>query len=85
MAIAMGCSSVESYSVRAAEESCSSVSVCKVYGASGETFSPCLPTGRETIYPGDPRWPYNTPGVCDAVRDGEVISTRQSAAGAPSR
>jgi hypothetical protein len=85
MLLATGCTSIESYSVRAAEETCGNVSVCTVYGASGTSLSPCLPTGRETIYPGDPRWPYTTPGVCDAVRDGKVVSTRQSAAGAPPR
>ncbi|HZR81179.1 MAG TPA: hypothetical protein VFD92_08780 [Candidatus Binatia bacterium] len=72
-----GCAAVERYSVRAAENSCEAVSVCTVYGPNGETLSPCTYWGKMTIYPGDPRWPYTTPGVCDAVQDGRVISTRE--------
>jgi hypothetical protein len=40
VALASGCSSIESYSVRAAEESCSSLSVCTVYGPNGESLPP---------------------------------------------
>ena len=76
VAAACGCSAIQSYSVRAAEESCSSLSVCTVYGPNGEHLSPCTQYGRMTIYPGDPHWPYTTPGVCDAVVDGQVVSTR---------
>lgn len=75
-AVLSGCTSLEQYSVRVAEQSCSAVSVCTVYGQNGESLSPCTNVGRETVYPGDPRWPYTTPGVCDAVRDGKVVSTR---------
>lgn len=71
-----GCGSLERYSVRAAENSCGALSVCTVYGPNGEFLSPCTTIGRQTVYPGDPRWPYTTPGVCDAVRDGRVVSTR---------
>jgi hypothetical protein len=71
-----GCSAIEKYSVRAAENSCGAVSVCTVYGQSGEYLSPCVSAGRQTVYPGDPRWPYTTPGVCDVVRDGRVVSSR---------
>lgn len=73
---AVGCTSLEAYSVRAAERSCEAVSVCTVYGSSGEHLSPCTYVGKMAVYPGDPRWPYSTPGVCDAVRDGKVVSTR---------
>jgi hypothetical protein len=72
-----GCTSLEQYSVRVAEQSCDGVSVCTVYGPNGKYLSPCTSEGRQTIYPGDPRWPYTTPGVCDAVRDGRVVSTRE--------
>ena len=72
----IGCTSLEQYSIRVAEQSCDAVSVCTVYGQNGETLSPCTNVGRQTVYPGDPRWPYTTPGVCDAVRDGKVVSTR---------
>jgi hypothetical protein len=75
-AASAGCTSIERYSVSAAEKSCDSVSVCTVYGPSGTSLSPCISEGRQTVYPGDPRWPYTTPGVCDAVRDGKVVSTR---------
>lgn len=78
-ALAGGCSSLERYSVRAAESSCSALSVCTVYGPNGEVLSPCTTIGRQTVYPGDPSWPYTTPGVCDAVRDGRVVSTRDDA------
>jgi len=74
--LANGCTSLEQYSVRVAEQSCDALSVCTVYGENGETTSPCTNVGRQTVYPGDPRWPYTTPGVCDAVRDGKVVSTR---------
>ena len=77
------CSALESYSVRVAEQSCDDVLVCTVYGDRGKVESPCISTGRDTIYPGDPRWPYTTPGVCDAVRDGKVISTRATGSTAP--
>ncbi len=50
--------------------------ICTVYGQNGKTLSPCTNVGRQTVYPGDPRWPYTTPGVCDAVRDGKVVTTR---------
>lgn len=73
---ASGCTAIENYSVRAAENSCATVSVCTVYGQSGEYLSPCMAEGRQTVYPGDPRWPYTTPGVCDVVRDGRVVSSR---------
>jgi hypothetical protein len=78
--LATGCTSIESYSVRAAEDSCAALSVCTVYGPTGEHLSPCTQIGKMTIYPGDPRWPYTTPGVCDAVRDGQVVSTRNALA-----
>jgi hypothetical protein len=78
--VAIGCTSIESYSVRAAEESCAALSVCTVYGPTGEHLSPCTQVGKMTIYPGDPRWPYTTPGVCDAVRNGQVVSTRSDLA-----
>jgi hypothetical protein len=71
-----GCTSLEQYSVHAAEQSCDALSVCTVYGPNGKYLSPCTYEGRQTVYPGDPRWPYTTPGVCDAVRDGRVVSTR---------
>lgn len=74
--VSSGCTSLEQYSVRVAEQSCDAVSVCTVYGQNGEYLSPCTNIGRQTVYPGDPRWPYTTPGVCDAVRDGKVVSTR---------
>jgi hypothetical protein len=77
--VASACTSLEQYSVRAAESSCDALSVCTVYGPSGEYLSPCTWVGHQTVYPGDPRWPYTTPGVCDAVRDGRVVSTRQEA------
>ena len=74
----VGCASIEAYSIRVAER-CEDVSACTVYGPSGEHLSPCISTGRQTIYPGDPHWPYTTPGVCDAVVGGKVISTREMA------
>ena len=74
------CAAVEKYSVAEAEQSCQDVSVCTVYDATGTHESPCLMVGKTAMYPGDPRWPYTSPGVCDAVRDGKVISTRQSVA-----
>lgn len=77
-AAAGGCAAVEDYSVRMAERSCASLQVCTVYGASGETLSPCISTNAGAIYPGDPRWPYTTPGVCDVVRDGRVVSSREA-------
>jgi hypothetical protein len=72
-----GCAALEAYSIRVAER-CEDVSVCTVYGPSGEHPSPCISTGRQTIYPGDPHWPYTTPGLCDAVVDGKVVSTRET-------
>jgi hypothetical protein len=74
--VTIGCTSIENYSIRQAED-CSAASVCTVYGPNGQSFSPCVWTNRQAIYPGDPRWPYTTPGVCDAVRDGKVVSTRE--------
>lgn len=79
--IICGCSSLERYSIRAAENSCASLSVCTVYGPTGKVLSPCAMMGNETVYPGDARWPYTTPGVCDAVRDGRVVSTREDPRG----
>jgi len=73
--VAAGCTSLEAYSIRQAED-CAAASVCTVYGANGESFSPCVYTNRQAIYPGDPRWPYTTPGLCDTVRDGKVVSSR---------
>lgn len=70
------CTAVEDYSVRVAERSCATLSVCTVYGPGGEHLSPCISRPGQTIYPGDPRWPYTTPGVCDVVRDGRVVSSR---------
>ncbi|MBY0275131.1 hypothetical protein K2Z84_07315 [Candidatus Binatia bacterium] len=75
-ALAGGCSSLEQYSIRVAERSCAALSVCTVYGPQGKYLSPCTMRGQQTVYPGDPSWPYTTPGVCDAVRDGRVVSTR---------
>lgn len=75
-----GCSSLEAYSVRTAEESCASLGVCTIYTSDGKQLSPCIQTNDGTIYPGDMNWPYTTPGVCDAVRDGKVISTREDRA-----
>jgi len=71
-----GCTSLEAYSVRQAED-CGAASVCTVYGTGGESLSPCVWTNRQAIYPGDPRWPYTTPGICDTVRDGKVVSSRK--------
>lgn len=71
-----GCTAVEGYSIRMAERSCAALNVCTVYGPHGEHLSPCISTDAGSIYPGDPRWPYTTPGVCDVVRDGRVVSSR---------
>jgi hypothetical protein len=74
--VASGCTAMEDYSIRMAERSCAALNVCTVYGPSGEHLSPCISTDAGSIYPGDPRWPYTTPGVCDVVRDGRVVSSR---------
>jgi hypothetical protein len=74
--VSIGCASLETYSIRQAED-CGAASVCEVYGPNGQSLSPCVWTNRQAIYPGDPRWPYTTPGVCNGVRDGKVISTRE--------
>lgn len=74
---AAGCSAMESYSVRMAERSCDALNVCTVYGPEGAHLSPCIATNGGAIYPGDARWPYTTPGVCDTVRDGRVVSSRE--------
>ena len=72
-----GCTSLERYSVRAAEASCADVEVCTVDGPGGEQLLPCTSTPDErVVYPGDVAWPYTTPGVCDTVQDGRVVSTR---------
>lgn len=83
LVVASGCSGIEGYSVRMAERSCSALQVCSVYGASGVALSPCISTNAGAIYPGDPRWPYTTPGVCDVVRDGRVVSSREDASTGP--
>jgi len=45
-----GCTALEDYSIRAAERSCATLSVCTVYGPSGEHLSPCISSrARQSI------------------------------------
>jgi alkylation response protein AidB-like acyl-CoA dehydrogenase len=72
--LAGGCATLQKNSTREAE-TCARVSICPVYTLSGKEKAACIINGEQVIYPGQPDWPYGT-GVCDTVRNGKVISTR---------